>query len=112
VHIYLPAVLEADKKETKIPVIVPQKMTDTILLIEDEEMVMGPTRLLLERLGYRVLGAGTGEEAISISRNFDGRIDLAILDILLPDMNGKALYPLLMEARPNLKVIVCTGYSL
>ena len=112
VHIYLPAVLEADKKETKIPVIVPQKMTDTILLIEDEEMVMGPTRLLLERLGYRVLGAGTGEEAIGISRNFDGRIDLAILDILLPDMNGKALYSLLMEARPNLKVIVCTGYSL
>jgi CheY-like chemotaxis protein len=112
VHIYLPAVLEGDKKEVKRPTIVPRKMTGTILLVEDEEMVMGPTRLLLERLGYRVLGASTGREAISISRTFDGKIDLAILDILLPDMNGKAVYPLLMEAHPNLKVIVCTGYSL
>jgi len=67
---------------------------------------------LLERLGYLVLEAKTGGEAIRISRTFDGNIDLAILDILLPDMNGKAVYPVLMEARPNLKVIVCSGYSL
>jgi CheY-like chemotaxis protein len=70
------------------------------------------SRLLLERLGYRVLAVRTGAEAIRISRTFDGTIDLAILDILLPDMNGKAVYPLLMETRPNLKVIVCSSYSL
>ena len=48
----------------KIPKIEPHKVTGTILLIEDEEMVMGVSRLLLERLGFRVLGARTGVEAI------------------------------------------------
>lgn len=56
--------------------------------------------------------AKTGGEAIRISKTFDGIIDLATLDIPLPDMNGKAVYPFLMEARPNLKEIVCSSYSL
>ena len=73
---------------------------------------MDASRTLLARLGYFVLEAKTGGEAIRISRTFEGIIDLAILDILLPDMNGKAVYPFLMEARPDLKVIVCSGFSL
>jgi two-component system cell cycle sensor histidine kinase/response regulator CckA len=112
VHIYLPGILDADARKAKTPKIEPHKATGTILLIEDEEMVMDVSRALLARLGYLVLEAKTGGEAIHISRNFDGNIDLAILDILLPDMNGKAVYPILMETRPNLKVIVCSGYSL
>ena len=112
VHIYLPAILDADARRAKTPKIEPHKVTGTILLIEDEEMVMDVSRALLAHLGYLVLGAKTGEEAIRISRTFEGNIDLAILDILLPDMNGKAVYPFLMETRPNLKVIVCSGYSL
>jgi DNA-binding response OmpR family regulator len=87
------------------------KGTGTILVIEDEEMVMDVIRSLLERLGFRVLGAKTGKEAIDIARTFDGDIDLAILDIFLLDMRGKAIYSHIMEARPNLKVIVCSGYS-
>jgi len=85
----------------KTPKVEPHKVTGTILLMEDEEMVMGVSRLLLERLGYRVLVARTGGEAIRISRTFDGNIDLAILDILSPDMNGKAVYPSRMGTRPN-----------
>ena len=112
VRIYLPAILEAGKKRMKKPKMEAHKVTGTILLIEDEEMVISVSRLLLERLGYRVLAVRTGGEAIRTSRTFDGTIDLAILDILLPDMNGKAVYPLLTETRPNLKVIVCSSYSL
>ena len=112
VHVYFPAILEAEEKRGKTLKIEPHKGSGTILLIEDEEAVMDVSRALLERLGYIVLEAKTGGEAIRISRTFDGIIDLAILDILLPDMNGKAVYPFLMEARPNLKVIVCSGYSL
>jgi len=81
-------------------------------MIEDEEIVMHVTHEILERLGYRFLGAINGKEAIDIAKTFDGDIDLAILDIVLPDMGGQAIYPLLMKARPNLKVIVCSGYSL
>ena len=47
-----------------------------------------------------------------ILKTFDGQIDLALLDIKLPDMDGGRVYPLIMEARPDLKVIVCSGYSI
>lgn len=47
-----------------------------------------------------------------MANTFDGHIDLALLDIKLPDMEGGAVYPLLMKARPHLKVIVCSGYAL
>ena len=67
---------------------------------------------ILEMLGYRVLEAMTGEEAVELAKSFDGQIDLALLDIKLPDMDGGRVYPLIMEARPNLKVIVCSGYSI
>ena len=113
VHIYLPAVEEEkNEKEAKNPKIDLPKSTGTILMIEDEEIVMHVTHEILERLGYRFLGARNGKEAIDIAKTFDGDIDLAILDIVLPDMGGQAIYPLLMKARPNLKVIVCSGYSI
>jgi len=70
------------------------------------------SRVILERLGYRVLEARTGQEAIDIAKSFDGYIDLALLDILLPDMSGNDIYPLIMEACPDLKVIVFSGYSI
>ena len=64
------------------------------------------------KLGYTVLAAKTGNEGIQIAKDFNGSIDLVILDIVLPDMEGRAVFPLLMEARPGAKVIVCSGYSL
>ena len=86
--------------------------TGTILLIEDEKMVREVNRKLLETLGYHVLEAETGTEAVRIAETFDGDIGLALLDIVLPDFGGKDLYPLLMKARPDLRVVVCSGYSL
>jgi len=53
-----------------------------------------------------------GAKAVDIAQTFDGHIDLAILDIVLPDMEGGQVYPVIMQARPNLKVIVCSGYIL
>ncbi len=72
---------------------------------------------------HRTLGPGLLESVyeevlfyefntISIAKTFDGRIDLALLDIKLPDMEGGKVYPLIMAARPDLKVIVCSGYSI
>jgi len=111
VRIYLPAI-EAGVKEPRKSEIDLPKNTGTVLVIEDEEAVMEADRALLEKLGYRVLGAKTGKEAISIVETFEGDIDLAILNVFLPDMEGKVVYPLLMEARADLKVIVYSGYSL
>ena len=84
----------------------------TVLVIEDEEPLVKMFRKILEMLGYRVLEARTGKEAVELAKTFDGQIDLALLDIKLPNMSGNQIYPLIMEARPNLKVVVCSGYSI
>ncbi len=110
IDIYLPAV-DVPIKKTLEPDMEILIGTETILLIEDEEMIMTVEKTMLERLGYSVLPAKSGEDAIDIVKNFNGNIDLAILDMGLPDMGGEELYPLLMGFRPNLKVIVCSGYS-
>ena len=110
VKIYLPAVqAQIEQPEEGKPGVTTG--SETILVIEDEDDVIDVMRTTLERLGYRVLVAKTGTEATEIARSFDGEIDLAILDIVLPDMQGNRVYPLIMEARPNLKVIVCSGYA-
>ncbi|MBW1868587.1 MAG: response regulator [Deltaproteobacteria bacterium] len=115
VRIYLPAISVESKQEAKA---VKQPETEiamgegTILIIEDEETLVDLFREILERLGYRVLLARTGKEAVELAKTFDGQIDLALLDIKLPDMDGGRVYPLIMEARPDLKVIVCSGYSI
>ena len=112
-RIYLPAVREVEvEKAQRSPHIELLKGTGTILLIEDELAVIETLRKLLERLGYHVLEARTGEEGIHLARAFDGDIDLAILDVFLTDMNGNKIYPLLKKFRPNLKVLVCSGYSI
>ena len=115
VRIYLPAI-EA-KEEVKKKVVPGPKVEiamgeGTILIIEDEEPLVDLFRKTLERFGYRVLVAETGKQAVDLAKSFDGRIDLALLDIKLPDMDGGRVYPLIMEARPDLKVIVCSGYSI
>jgi len=111
VKIYLPAT-QAQVPELEKPKTERIKGTGTILVVEDEEMVMTVSRAMLEGLGFRVLEAKTGQEATNVVKTFDGDIDLAMLDILLPDMSGNAIYPFLMEARPNLKVIVFSGYAI
>ncbi|MEA3435359.1 MAG: histidine kinase N-terminal 7TM domain-containing protein [Thermodesulfobacteriota bacterium] len=111
VHIYLPAmgVNMEEKDEEKI------KLTEgkgTLLIIEDDKEVMEVSRAMAKKIGYHVLEAETGKEAVDIARNFDGQIDLAMLDIVLPDIRGEKVYELIMEARPDLKVIVYSGYSI
>lgn len=111
VKIYLPAVENIVKKHV-VPKPAPVKGSGTILIIEDDKMVMDVNRALLTKLGYDVLEAKTGQEAVDMAGTFEGNIDMALLDIVLPDMDGKAIYPLLMDARPDLKVIVCSEYSI
>jgi CheY-like chemotaxis protein len=113
VRIYLPAVeAKEDAKAVKQPKTEIPMGEGTILVIEDEEPLVGLFREILERLGYRALLARTGKEAVELAKTFVGQIDLALLDIKLPDMDGDRVYPLIMDARPDLKVIVCSGYSM
>ncbi len=110
VRFFLPAVdtkaIEGTAKSNE-----PKNGTCTILVIEDEEMVMDVSRKMLERLDYQVLQASNGAEAGNIAKTYNGDIDLAIMDICLPDMMGGALYPVITKARPKMKVIVSSGYN-
>ncbi|MBT8356774.1 MAG: response regulator [Deltaproteobacteria bacterium] len=86
--------------------------TRTVLVIEDEEMVLDVSRKMLEKLNCHVLQARNGSEAGNIVENYTGDIDLAIMDICLPDMMGGALYPIITKACPKMKVLISSGYSL
>lgn len=88
------------------------KKPRTILIIDDEEDVLSVSRTILERLGYQVLVAKSGKETIEIADSFDEKIDLAILDVGLPDVPGDRLCQMLKEIRPDIKVLVSSGYAL
>ncbi len=109
--IWLPAL--EDVKQRPAPVEKPAKPgMATVLVVEDEQAVLEVFRIVLKRMGYRVLAAPTGHEAIETAHSYPGPVDLAILDIMLPDTDGRSVYPKLIQARPDLKVIVTSGYSI
>jgi PAS domain S-box-containing protein len=113
VNIYLPAVKEEIKKPLKPePTITQYKGNETILLIDDDKMVIEIIQQMIKYFGYKVLTAKNGKEAVEIARSFKEEIHLAILDMVMPVMDGAEAYPLLKEARPNMKVIVCSSYEL
>jgi PAS domain S-box-containing protein len=83
----------------------------TILLVEDNEMVMDMTRELLENSGCTVLSASLPEDAIACAGEYDGRINLLLSDVIMPQMNGPELHGRLKEIFPDLPVLYMSGYS-
>ncbi len=110
ISIYLPAIEERGKTAKRDgPAFV--RDAGVILLIEDEEMVRDVCCAFPEKMGYQVLKTNTGRGTMDTVEAFEGEIDLALLDMVLPGMGGKEIYRRLMEARPGLKVIVYSGFS-
>jgi len=109
--IYLPA---SDKKiETVARTAKPIATgSGTILLIDDEAPVLKIGILMLEKLGYTVLEAKSGREAIETYKANKDKIDLVILDMIMPDMGGGEAYDRMKEINPNVKVVLSSGYSI
>ncbi len=84
---------------------------ETILVVEDDKNVRNLVVRLLERLGYRVLRAAGGREALELARRHDGPIDLLLTDVVMPRMNGHELSLLLTEARPTVQTLFTSGYT-
>ncbi|MDP8223928.1 MAG: response regulator [Candidatus Lernaella stagnicola] len=84
---------------------------ETILLVEDEDMVRHLARRTLERYGYQVVVAADGEKACCQSQEFDGEIHLLVSDIIMPGMNGHELLETLRKTRAGLKALLISGYS-
>ena len=85
---------------------------ETILLVDDEKMVLEVTRELLESLGYRVYAAGSGQEAVALYMEKKGEIDLVILDMVMPGISGSEIFERLREINPGIKVLLSSGYSI
>jgi CheY-like chemotaxis protein len=84
---------------------------ETILLVDDEKMVLEVSKELLESLGYRVYAAGSGEEAIAVYMEKQKEIDLVILDMVMPGISGGETFDRLREINSDIKVLLSSGYS-
>jgi two-component system cell cycle sensor histidine kinase/response regulator CckA len=88
------------------------KGSETILLIDDEEMIIDVGAELLKKLGYKVLTAHRGQQAVEIYRLNQEKVAIVILDLIMPEMSGAEVYERLKEINPNVKVLLSSGYSL
>jgi PAS domain S-box-containing protein len=84
----------------------------TILVVDDESYILDACKAMLTKLGYNTILAHSGEEAVALSRRENGSIDLIILDMVMPGMDGLTAYERLKEINPEVKVILSSGYSL
>ena len=109
--IYLPATEDETLSEQPVSKTI-AKGTEKILLVDDEPMVLDANRKILEALGYEVCAAKNGQEAISLLWENRDDIALVILDMVMPGMSGGDTFDRLRAIRPDIPVILCSGYSL
>jgi len=88
------------------------KGTGTILLVDDEPDVLVVSKESLESLGYSVYAVKNGEEAITLYKQKKGKIDLIVLDMIMPELSGSETFDRIRELNPSAKIILSSGYSL
>jgi two-component system, cell cycle sensor histidine kinase and response regulator CckA len=110
-HIFLPA---SDAVVSEPTAVTPDLASgrETILLVDDESIVVEVNRPMLEKLGYTVLTAEGGRQAIEVFEANQGRIGMVILDMIMPDLGGGAVFDHLKSVQPDVKVLLSTGYSI
>ncbi len=109
--IYLPATAKvAERAAEVVEQIV--KGTGTVLLVDDEEVVLEVGTKLLEKLGYVVLKVETGRKALETFKKDKDKIDIVILDMVMPDVGGGEAYDKMKEINPDVKVLLSSGYSI
>jgi PAS domain S-box-containing protein len=110
-EIYFPKAQAAAEEIEKTNLDYKTTGSETILLVEDEEMVRDMAQHTLEHLGYRVLCASNGVEALKIYKESSDRIDLLLTDVVMPQMGGKELYENIFAIDSTLPVLFASGYT-
>jgi CheY-like chemotaxis protein len=110
-QVYLPAAKRRVEETEEGPETI-QRGTETILIIDDEALVMEVGQKLLTFMGYQVLAAKEGEGALEIYRARRNEIDLVILDLVMPRMEGGEVFRRLRQISPEVKVLISSGYSI
>lgn len=112
--VYLPVSEEQvdySQPESEEGAVAPVDCSETILLVEDNLQVNELAGSILMRLGYKVLSAMNGEEALAILDTYQGEVHLLLTDVIMPDMNGKQLFDHVSRRFPEIKVIYMSGYT-
>jgi PAS domain S-box-containing protein len=111
--IFLPRVAEGG--ESPAPCLLPTSAAaagiETVLVVEDNDMVRALVAEMLENLGYRVLSAESADRCIDLVKGCQGNIDLLITDVVMPGKNGSELFDLLRNSMPDLRVLFMSGYT-
>jgi PAS domain S-box-containing protein len=110
-NIYLPASEKHAAKKARSPEEM-LKGSETILLVDDEDMILDAGNQMLEIMGYNVLIGGSGKEAIETYKKNQRQIHMVILDMIMPDMGGGAVYDEMKKMNPDVKVLLSSGYSI
>ncbi len=110
-HIYLPRIAVKSETRQETPTTEIQHGSATILLVEDNQMLLDMIKAMLQESGYEVLEALTGAQAIALAKEHPDPIHLLLSDIVMPEMNGKDLRDILLGIRPEMDVIFMSGYT-
>jgi PAS domain S-box-containing protein len=111
-NIYLPA---SEKEAISDEAIAEDSLSvgkETILFVDDEDMIVNVGRDMLETMGYKVITANSGKEALQIYEKSKIDIDLVILDLIMPHLSGEATFKKIKEINPEAKVLLSSGYSI
>ncbi len=111
-NFYLPASKDQILEQEKVLYKTVLKGSETILLIDDEDLIIDVSQNILKLLGYNVLVANDGKEAMQTYKKNQDKIDMVILDMIMPGMNGGEVYNKMIEINPDIKVLLSSGYSL
>jgi two-component system, cell cycle sensor histidine kinase and response regulator CckA len=109
--VYLPRVLEPADHVATAPAAGGRGGSETILLVEDNEMVRTLTCEILKRQGYTVVEAQHGADALDLARRYHGPIHLLLTDVVMPEMSGPELVSRLAPLRPQMKIVYMSGYT-
>jgi len=108
--VYLPVVEKSAERDLEVAPR-PEGGQETILVVDDEETIRLLVRDVLEEIGYTVLSAGDGNQAVGLYKEKGAEIDLVILDMTMPGMGGRETFEKLKELNPRVRAILSTGYS-
>jgi two-component system cell cycle sensor histidine kinase/response regulator CckA len=110
-YIYLPAIEKKIGDDTVTPKTEILRGTETILLVDDERIILDVGEEVLKTMGYNVLLASSGKEALDHMERNKESIDMVILDMIMPEMSGGEVFDRIKKLKPDVKVLLSSGYS-
>lgn len=104
--------IDYGKEYHEMPFTLPLKPMDgTILLVDDEDIILATSEIILQRLGFKVITASDGEKAIKIFSEQPDKIDCIIMDLSMPKMDGLTAFKKIIDIKRDVKIILSSGYN-